>query len=269
MPKTRIIAIVNQKGGSGKTTTSINLATGFAREYPNKRVLLIDLDPQANATAAILGMKVAVGPYNPKYPTVYEVLKEMVGPEKAIRRHSLKDDGGGSESSIDILPAHLRLAKAEPELMGEYARERKLGMAMAGLLGRYDLIVIDCPPTLGILTMNALSFATDVIVPVDPGIFPLIGLAMLEETMKIVKRADNPNLKLGGVVPTMQDRTKVANDTEDQLRKRYKNLVLPGIPRRTVIGESHAAGVDIHSFAPDSAVSEAYRRLVRQLGGEQ
>lgn len=254
----KIIAVVNQKGGSGKTTTAINIATGYAREFPGSKVLIIDFDPQANTTIATLGVRAAVGPPDPKFPTVYEVLKEEVLPRNAIRSMTI----AGTKIALDIMPAHLQLSRVEQELISEYARERRLRTVMSPIVGNYDLIVIDCPPTLGLLTINALSFATQVMVPVDPGLFPLVGLKMLEDTVRMIQRADNPKLKIRYVVPTLQDATLVSRQTIDQLNQRYDALVTPPIPRRTIVGESHARGVDVEALNPESPVATAYRQLV-------
>ncbi|MFW6097948.1 MAG: ParA family protein, partial [Chloroflexota bacterium] len=155
-----MIAIANQKGGTGKTTTAINLAAGLARHDPTQRVLLVDVDPQANTTAVFLGVPFAAGPRQPEAETVYEVILGQTPAEAVLRTVTLSTSEGETPVSLDILPSHLDLASAELELVNAFERERQLQQALDPILERYRFIVIDCPPSLGLLTVNALMAAT-------------------------------------------------------------------------------------------------------------
>ncbi len=262
---TRIIAIANQKGGTGKTTTAVNLAAGLARGTSNgKRVLLVDIDPQANATAVFLGVPFAAGPRQAEVHTVYEVIMEQVEAQDTIRTVELAPNPPVPAGRLDILPAHLELAAAELELVTAFERERKLAQALAPIRSHYHYIIIDCPPSLGLLTINALMAATEVLIPVDSGFFPLIGLGLLQRTIEMVKGA-NPTLHIGGVVPSLTDHTALARDTLEQLTGAFGDLVLPSIPRRVAIGEAHAAGKDIFGYDARGDGTKAYANLLREV----
>jgi chromosome partitioning protein len=259
---TCIIAIANQKGGTGKTTTAINLAAGLARALPAERVLLVDVDPQANATAVFLGVPFAAGPRQEGKDTIYEVILGEAPVDAALRTVALSDEE--SAVTLDILPSHLDLASAELELVNVFERERQLRQALAPILQRYRYVVIDCPPSLGLLTVNALMAATEVLVPVDPGLFPLIGLNLLQRTIGMVRKA-NPRLEILGVVPTLLDRTALARDTKEELREAFGARLLPAIPRRVAIGEAHVAGQDIFAYDAGSDGAEAYAALLKEI----
>lgn len=260
----RIIAMSNQKGGTGKTTSSINVAAGLARGVSNgKKVLLVDIDPQANVTATLLGLPFAAGPQ--EHPTIYEVVMGKAEASQAIRTVELTARGKIPAAPLDVLPAHLNLAAAELELVSEFQRESRLRDALASIQDNYHFIVIDCPPSLGLLTLNALMAAHEVIIPVEPGYFPLIGLALLQRTIEKVQRA-NPSLRISGVLPTMDTGTALAKQTRQALAAKFNGLLLPAIPRRVAIGEAVAAGKDIFAYEPlshDGAA--AYAAVVREL----
>lgn len=265
---TRIMALVNQKGGSGKTTSSINIACGWARlsqlSGAGTRVLLIDLDAQANATAVALGLSFATGPRRSGVETVYELLAERAAFADVTRTVALAATERLPAAEIDVVPSHLELVRIETELASAYQRELRLKKVMAAVVSGYDLIVIDCPASLGMLTLNALSFATEAIIPVDPGYFPLTGLALLNETIQMVQEG-NPRLRLSGVLPTMQDRTNLSRDTLATLRELYGDLVLPAIPRRVAVGEANAFEEDIYLTAGGSTAALAYEAVVKEL----
>ena len=274
----RTIAVVNQKGGSGKTTTAVNLAAALARSMADdQQVLLIDLDPQANTTAVFLGVPFAAGPQ--QAPVVYEILMERASVTDVVRRVTLPATRLSAdkarcapEGSLDILPAHLNLAAAELELVTAFERERRLARALAPILDGYDFIVIDCPPSLSLLTVNALMAATDVLIPVDPGLFPLVGLGILlrlrsGQALRTVEmvRQSNSGLQVSGVLPTFADHTVLARDSQRQLRQEFGNLVLEPIPRRVALSEANAAGKDIFAYAPASAGAQAYGHLAAEV----
>ena len=170
------------------------------------------------------------------------------------------------ECVLDILPSHLDLASAELELVTIFERERRLRQALAPIQHQYDYIIIDCPPSLGLLTLNALMAATEVLIPVDPGMFPLIGLNLLNRTIEMVRQS-NPALKILGVVPTLQDRTALARDTMGQLGQAFGDKLMPAIPRRVAIGEAHAAGQDIFTYDANGDSAEAFAALLQEVVG--
>lgn len=261
---TRMIAIANQKGGCAKTSTAVNLAAGFARQG-DKAVLLIDIDPQANATAVFMGIEFAAGPRQKGTHTIYEVITGEVGVGDALYRVELEPLGSPDTAvTLDILPAHLDLASAELELVNLFERERRLRRALRPIRDQYDLIIIDCPPSLGLLTINALIAANEILIPVDPGVFPIIGLNLLQSTIQMVQQA-NPGLRLMGVIPTLVDRTALARDTQEELQAAFGALLLPSIPRRVAVGEAHAAGQDIFLYDPQSDAAKAYRKLLQEV----
>jgi chromosome partitioning protein len=267
--KTRIITVLNQKGGSGKTTTAVNIASAWARllarggaKQPG--VLFIDIDPQASATAVFLGMEAAVGPRLVGVETIYEVLLQRAKAADAIQTIMLEEAADLPGAYLDVLPSHLELFKADSELAAVYQREMQLRRALQPLRNRYQAIIIDCPPSLGVLTLNALAASTEAVIPVDPGIFPLIGLNMLRDVISMIQQ-DNRGLHISGVIPTMQDRTVLSRDTVDQLEGGFQGLVLPAVPRRVAVGEAHAEGHDIYLSAPGSDAAEAYLQITREL----
>jgi len=265
---TRIIAIANQKGGTGKTTTAINLAAGLARGMSNgKRVLLVDIDPQANATVTLLGIPFAAGPRQEGVFTIHEVLiEDDVETGEAIRTVGLP--AGASllvpAAELDVLPAHQTLAAAELQLVSMFERERRLRRALGPIQDRYHYVLIDCPPSLGLLTFNALMAANEVLIPVEPGLYPLIGVGLLASTIEQVTAA-NPGLRITGVIPTRVDRTVVARETQAQLEANYGQLMLPAIPQRAAIREAQAESQDIFIFDQGGDGAGAYACLLKEV----
>lgn len=261
---TRIIAVANQKGGVGKTTCAINIAYGWARMRGAGSVLLIDADPQANATSVALGIPFANGPRHAGVGVLYEVLLDRLSVGEVVQTVKVPKNSNYPATSLDILPSHLQLAEAEAQLMGEFHREYKLKTALAEIQESYEAIFIDCPPSLGVLTMNALLAANEVIIPVEPGVFPLVGIQYLNSTIEKIKRV-NQELHITGVLPTMIDRTVLARETQEQLEKSFGEMILPSIPRRVAIGEANAAGQDIFGFEPHGESAAAFAAVVQEV----
>lgn len=258
---TRIISLAMSKGGTGKTTCSINLASGLARGIgavgqQQPRVLLIDIDPQANSTAVFLSPEFALGPSDDKL-TIYEVLVNQAPLMNAVYEVELPENSrlGLSEAVIHLLPSHMRLARAELELLGVLRREDRLAAMLKGIASQYDYIIIDCPPSLGILTLNALMASHEVLIPVEPGYFPLIGIGLVQQTIRDVSQIND--LQLLGVIPTMQERTIEARETLDSLNGLFGNQVFPSIPSRVAVRNAHAAQMDIFTYATDAASEDA------------
>jgi chromosome partitioning protein len=266
---TRIIALANQKGGVGKTTSAVNIACGLARKLGPERVLLVDIDPQANATHVLLGLAAAAGPRQAGAHTVKEVLLEEVAARDAIRAVSLdaaeyKGQTRFPASSLHILPSHLELVTVEPHLTSTFRGEYHLQEAMVDVDGNYAYIVVDCPPSLGALTLNALIYCDEVVIPVDPGEFALVGLGLLQSTIQKARRA-NPRLRIGGVLPNSIEHTRLSQETLAALQDNFGDLVLPAVPKRVAIGEAHSSGEDIFSYAPDSDGAAAYAAIIEEL----
>ena len=246
----RTIAVVNLKGGSGKTTTALCLAVGFARR--RKRVLLIDADPQANASLTLLDGAAADG------PTLGDVLLDEASAAEAIRTSRVK--------RVDILPADARLADAALLLSEQLGRERRLRQALAGR-DDYDLVVIDSAPQMSLVTVNVLNYAAELLVPVDAGLYSIMGLARLGETVEQVRRfLDNRELRIAGMVVTRAMKNRATKDLEGQLREAYGALVCQTvIPHSVRVEEAHARHRTILEFDPRSAPALAYDRLVMEV----
>ncbi len=247
----KVIAITNQKGGVGKTTTCINLCACLAAA--GKRVLVVDIDPQGNTSS---GLGVRVGKNT---TTVYEVLIDGANPAKAVLSTQVR--------GLSLLPADIRLAGAELELVDLAKREHILKGALDALRPQFDFMFIDCPPSLGLLTLNALVAADSVLIPIQCEYYALEGVSALMNTVNLVKKSLNPKLDIEGVVLTMLDaRTNLGLQVVDEVKKHFRGKVYGTIiPRNVRLGEAPSHGLPIHLYDPRSAGSEAYQDLALEL----
>jgi chromosome partitioning protein len=246
-----VIAIANQKGGVGKTTTAINLSAALARA--GKKVLLIDLDPQANSSLTFLA-------HDTIEYSIYEMLTDTeVTKENVIKQTSLP--------GLDILPSRISLAKFESKLIGEFDAPFRLKDRMDGLANSYEYIVIDTPPTLGLITVNALVAADYLIVPIQPSYFALEGTDDLLDTVEKVRARPNPNLKVLGVLITLLDkRTTLAKDIHEQIRQVFGDKVFETVISKSIrLEESPAYKESIFTFAPSSSGATEYTSLCEEV----
>ena len=244
------LAVVNQKGGVGKTTTAVNLSAALA--LLGHLILLVDLDPQGNSTSGLGVSKSGLG------LTVYEALVSGGSIDSSIRRTAI--DG------LDIAPSDLRLAGAEVELVSLIARETKLRSALRPAQDRYDAILVDCPPSLGLLTVNALTAADACLIPLQPEYYALEGLSALMTTIDLVRKHLNPALTIAGVLLTMVDsRTKLSDQVGQEVRRHFGDRVFQTlIPRSIRLAEAPSYGEPIFTYAPESRGAGAYRDLARE-----
>ncbi|MCO4784047.1 MAG: ParA family protein [Candidatus Cloacimonetes bacterium] len=249
---TKIISVVNQKGGVGKTTTSISVAASLADQL-HKRVLIVDLDPQGN-TSSGLGVDKSQQEF-----CVYNALIGEVELDDIIISSQI--------DSLDILPATIQLAGAEIELVGELNRENKLKRAITKMKKSYDYIIIDCPPSLGLLTINALSASTHILIPLQCEYFALEGLSQLLNTFTLIKGDLNPDLNIAGILLTMADnRTNLTTQIVEEVNEHFPHHVFETIISRNVrLSESPSHGVPIHIYDPKSSGAKSYFQFSKEL----
>ena len=245
----KIICIANQKGGVGKTTTAVNLAACLAEE--GKKTLLVDMDPQGNASS---GLGVRAGKR-----TVYEVLLGDCTLDSVMEKTKQK--------RLWVAPSDIRLAGAELELANLERREFRMRAALEPVRKDYDFLIIDCPPSLGLLTINALTAAQSVLIPIQCEYYALEGVTALMNTVQRVKRSLNPGLEIEGVLLTMLDgRTNLGLQVVAEVKKHFKQAVFKTtVPRNVRLGEAPSHGLPIHMYDPRSTGAEAYMALVKEV----
>jgi chromosome partitioning protein len=247
----KIIAIANQKGGVGKTTTSVNLGAGLAQV--GKKVLLVDIDAQGNATTGVGIEKSELD------QCIYNVLVEDADVQGAIRKTATEN--------LDVLPATIQLAGAEIELVPTISREVRLQRALQPIRDEYEYIIIDCPPSLGLLTINALTAADSVIIPVQCEYYALEGLSQLLNTVRLVQKHLNKNLAIQGVLLTMLDaRTNLGIQVIDEVKKYFRDKVYRSIiPRNVRLSEAPSHGKPIMQYDAKSRGAEVYLDLAEEV----
>ena len=248
----KAIAIFNQKGGVGKTTTNINLAACLA--IKGKKVLVLDIDPQGNTTSGL-----GIDKRNLEYSTYDLLTEDDIDTKKAILNTSTK--------GLDIIPASVSLAGAEVELVSVKGREKKLKKALAKVKKNYDYIFIDCPPSLGLLTINSLTAVDSVLIPIQCEFYALEGVAQLMSTIDIVKKNLNSKLKIEGVILSMFDgRTNLSIQVVEEVKKYFKEKVYTTvIPRNVRLAEAPSYGLPIAEYDPKSSGAEAYREFAEEF----
>lgn len=249
----KVIAICNQKGGVGKTTTAINLSTSLA--LSGKKILLIDIDPQGNATSGL-----GIDKHTIK-SSIYDLLIDEIDPHTIILKTSIEN--------LSLIPSNLSLTGAEVELVGTMGREYRLKKAISAVAQEYDFVIIDCPPSLGLLTVNALSAAYSVLIPIQCEYYALEGLSQLSNTINLVKENLNQTLAIEGVLLTMADfRTNLTNEVINEVKKFFKDKVYNTIiPRNIRLTEAPGFGKPIALYDKNSIGAQRYHEFTSELLG--
>jgi len=247
----KVIAIANQKGGVGKTTTAVNLSSCLA--YKGKKVLVIDIDPQGNTTSGLGVDKKNIS------RSIYEVLINDENIEDALSDTAIE--------SLKLCPSNIQLAGAEVELVNVISRETRMKAAISDIREKFDFVIIDCPPSLGLLTINSLTAANTILVPIQCEYYALEGLSQLMNTVKLVQKHLNPLLDVEGVVLTMFDaRTNLSIQVVEEVKKYFKNKVYRTIiPRNVRLSEAPSFGMPIILYDPKSKGSECYLELAEEV----
>ena len=247
----RILAVVNQKGGTAKTTTSVNLAAYIA--LSGRRVLLLDIDPQGSASSGTGIVKASVS------KCMYDILINDVSIDEVKQKTSV--------NGLEIVPATVKLSGSEIELVNMMSREHRLKAAIDKVKNVYDYFIIDCPPSLGLLTLNALAASDSIIVPIQCEFYALEGLSQLTRTIQLVQKHLNPRLSLGGIVLTMYDsRTNLSQQVADEVKKHFKDKVFDTvIPRNVRLSEAPSYGMPISQYDGRSKGADAYRSRAEEV----